>query len=200
MGAARVLSIATWPFLAVSLVPRLGRARSTVLDAQVRRRRACHTEHVTRRLLSWTGLDDPTRVDHASVELGKDWMRAISSACSQQFTTCWELDVASGWQTWSLHVTARGFRWSRTLELTRSVTSEWSAVADHNGTSDLPDPGLHDASSLTGATDCDLGLCPLTNTMPIRRLGLLDRHVARTRLVMALVEVPSLRVLRSDQL
>lgn len=35
--------------------------------------------------------------------------------------------------------------------------------------------------------------------MPIRRLRLLDGGVAPTRLVMAWVEMPSLRVLRSEQ-
>lgn len=152
------------------------------------------------RLLSWTGLDDSARVDHASVELGDDWMRAIGTARSQEFTTCWELDVGKGWQTRALHVTARGFGWSRTLDLTRSATDEWSAVADHHGTVDLPDPGLSDPGGLDGAIDCDLGLCPVTNTMPIRRLGLLDRDVDETHLVMAWVEVPSLRVLRSEQI
>jgi uncharacterized protein len=155
---------------------------------------------VAYRLLSWVGLDDSARVDHASVELGDDWMRAIGSARSQEFSTCWELDVARGWQTRALHVTARGFGWSRTLDLTRSATDGWSAVADHHGTVDLPDPGLSDSGGLDGATDCDLGLCPVTNTMPIRRLGLLDRDVDETHLVMAWVEVPSLQVLRSEQI
>ena len=42
-------------------------------------------------------------------------------------------------------------------------------------------------------------LCPVTNTMPIRRLGPLGRDVDDTHLVVAWVEVPSLRVLLSDQ-
>lgn len=154
---------------------------------------------MTHRLLSGTGLDDFARVDHASVELGDDWMRAIGSARSEHVTTCWELDVAKGWQTCALHVTARGFGWSRTLGLTRSATKEGPSVVDSHGAVDLPGPGLSDPSSLDGAIDCDLWLCPLTNTMPIRRLGLLDRDVDDTHLVMASVEVPSLRVLRSDQ-
>ncbi|WP_298455964.1 putative glycolipid-binding domain-containing protein [uncultured Cellulomonas sp.] len=154
---------------------------------------------MTDRLLSWTGVDDPARVDHASVQLGDDWMRAIGSSRSKRFTTSWELDVAEGWQTRALKVTARGFGWSRTLELSRSARGRWSAVADHHGSIDLPEPGLGEPDSLDGATDCDLGLCPVTNTMPIRRLGVLDHDVDDKHLVMAWVEVPSLRVLRSDQ-
>ena len=42
-------------------------------------------------------------------------------------------------------------------------------------------------------------MCPLTNTMPIRRLGLLEAHVASTQLIMAWVDMPSLQVIASDQ-
>lgn len=154
---------------------------------------------MNRRLLSWAGVDDPDRSDHASVELGEDGMRAIGASLSQDFVTSWELDVAPGWVTRRLQVTTRGFGWSRTLDLARSPAGRWSAVTDHHGHVDLPDPGLDDSDGLRDAVDCDLGLCPVTNTMPIRRLGLLDRPVVDTHLVMAWVEVPSLRVLRSDQ-
>ncbi|WP_329315888.1 MULTISPECIES: putative glycolipid-binding domain-containing protein [unclassified Streptomyces] len=47
-----------------------------------------------------------------------------------------------------------------------------------------------------GALDCDLGLCPLTNTVPVRRHGL---HLAREQgpgqqFLMARVAVPELTV------
>ena len=42
-------------------------------------------------------------------------------------------------------------------------------------------------------------MCPLTNTMPIRRLGLLEAPVASTPLIMAWVDMPSLQVIASDQ-
>ncbi|MUK03433.1 hypothetical protein GM708_16900 [Vibrio cholerae] len=62
---------------------------------------------------------------------------------------------------------------------------------------DLPSPGLVDAER--GATDCDLDACPLTNTMPIRRLCLLGQNVSDTTPVMAWVDVPSLRTICGDQ-
>jgi hypothetical protein len=157
------------------------------------------TATMIERLLSWSGLDDPSRIDLATVQLSTDSMRAIGGARSDWFTSSWELDIASGWSTRALRVTTRGFGWSRTLELARSTTGVWSARAAQWGDSGLPKPGLDDRGSLDGAIDCDLGLCPLTNTMPIRRLGLLDHNVEDTHLVMAWVEMPSLRVLRSDQ-
>lgn len=154
---------------------------------------------VTEHRLTWIGVDDASRVDLACVELGTASMRAIGSARARYFSSSWEVDVADGWVTRALRVTTRGFGWERSLDLTRSDTGEWVAETSTRGDIDLPPPGLTDTGSLDGAVDCDLGLCPVTNTMPIRRLGLLERDVGETRLVMAWVEVPSLRVRRSDQ-
>ena len=126
-------------------------------------------------------------------------MRAVGGSCADTFSTSWELEVAEGWQTRALRVTVRGFGWSRRLDLTRSAAGDWFAAVARHGEVDLPEPGLDDPGSVAGAIDCDLALCPVTNTMPIRRLRLLDREVGDTHLVMAWVEVPSLRVLRSDQ-
>lgn len=154
---------------------------------------------MTERLVTWTGVDDASRVDLAAVELRDDSMRAIGSSRTSWFASAWELDVAPGWITRRLVVTSRGFGWSRTLELARSETGAWTADASHSGTSELPTPGLAPVTDLTRAVDCDLGLCPVTNTMPIRRLGVLGGGVAETHLVMAWVDMPSLRVIRSDQ-
>lgn len=126
--------------------------------------------------------------------------RAVGGAQTRHFSSSWELDVAAEWTTRALRVTTRGFGWSRSLELIRSAEGRWSAEASTGGDTQLPPPGLADPGILDGAIDCDLGLCPVTNTMPIRRLGLLDRQVEETRLIMAWVEMPSLRVLRSEQL
>jgi hypothetical protein len=150
------------------------------------------------RLLAWTG-DAPERLETASVRLGAEGMRAIGGARAAWYVTDWELDVDDGWRTRALRVSARGFGWWRTLDLERSPQGDWRAEAQQSGDVVLPAAGLADPSSVAGALDCDLGLCPLTNTMPIRRHGLLDADVPETALVMAWVEVPSLRVLRSEQ-
>jgi hypothetical protein len=53
---------------------------------------------------------------------------------------------------------------------------------------------------LNPALDVDLGFTPLTNTLPIRRLGLLDAPVGASRaVVVAWVLVPSLAVVESSQ-
>ncbi len=38
----------------------------------------------------------------------------------------------------------------------------------------------------------------MTNTMPIRRLGLLENDVARTPFIMAWIDMPSMHVIASD--
>jgi hypothetical protein len=151
------------------------------------------------RVLAWVGDDDPGRIETASIRFGADGMQAIGGARTASYVTDWELEVGDGWRTRALHVTARGFGWWRTLDLRRSPEGEWDANAQRSGDVDLSAPGLADSSTVTRALDCDLGLCPVTNTMPIRRLGLLDSDEPETALVMAWVEVPSLRVIRSEQ-
>jgi hypothetical protein len=71
-------------------------------------------------------------------------------------------------------------------------------------------PGSEDPSTLQAALDVDIGGCPLTNTLPIRRLGLLEaimspargagRPVGAQRTIdVAWVLVPSLEVVVSTQ-
>lgn len=150
-------------------------------------------------MYTWRGIDDPDRIDHASVSFAQDSMSTHGVSLTPSYASSWQLDVGSGWVTRSLCANIQGDKWGRSLVLTRDGSGEWSIDAKAWGDIDLPAPGLADTASLQGAIDCDLGLCPLTNTMPIRRLGLLDQSVSDTALVMAWVDVPSLRVLRSDQ-
>lgn len=148
----------------------------------------------------WRGVDDPSRVETAVVRFGEDCLSAHGGSVARDYATAWHLRVGAGWVTEELAVSSFGDDWKRSLVLSRDSSGYWSIDADQLGEVDLPAPGLQDPSILLGAIDCDLGLCPLTNIMPIRRLGLLSRQVMPTPLVMAWVDVPSLRVLRSEQL
>ncbi|WP_295010699.1 putative glycolipid-binding domain-containing protein [uncultured Microbacterium sp.] len=148
----------------------------------------------------WTSLPDGDRTDEAHLQLTSEGMYAFGTAIAPDYALSWRLDAGEGWVTRELRVTAEAFEWSRSLVLRRSPDGVWSSQTNSMGSVGLPDPGLADPESLSTALDCDLGLCPVTNTMPIRRLGLLEREVPPTPLIMAWVEVPSLRVLRSDQL
>ncbi len=152
------------------------------------------------RMVTWAGVDDdPERLDRATIDLAPDAMRAFGSSHTRSFATGWSLDVGPGWVTRSIGVTCRGLGWWRSLTLTRHPDGRWESRQDAEGDPDLPAPGLADPASVEGALDCDLGLSPVTNTMPVRRLRLLDDVVPPTPLVLAWIDVPSLQVVRDEQ-
>jgi hypothetical protein len=152
----------------------------------------------TVRALAWRGLDDPRRFDSAVVRSHARRLSATGASSAPGYATAWVLETAADWVTATLRVQALGPGWGRTVELARSPEGAWACTSTSWGSADLPVPGLADPSVLDGAADCDLGLCPFTNTMPILRSGVLS-GAASTDLVIALVDVPSLAVLPSAQ-
>ncbi|MHA7277226.1 putative glycolipid-binding domain-containing protein [Arthrobacter sp. HLT1-21] len=149
---------------------------------------------------SWQGSDDPGRLDTATINLETNRLTAHGTSRTADYAVSWALATASGWVTQRLTVTVHGQGWSRHLELMRSDDGVWSSETLSAGDTDLPEPGISDPEGLAGALDCDLGLCPVTNTMPILRLNLVSGDgapVGETELTMARVEVPSLRVVPS---
>ena len=97
----------------------------------------------------------------------------------------YELTTGDDYVTRALDVIVHSATDTRTLEL-RHESGGWTASGDP-----LP--------NLSGAVDCDLGLCPLTNTMPILRAEL---HIkpGRHEFLMAWVGVPDLIVRPSRQI
>ena len=151
---------------------------------------------------SWQGEDDPARIDTATINLETDRLTAHGTSRTADYAVSWALATTLGWVTQRLTVTVHGQGWSRHLELTRSDDGVWSSETLSSGDTDLPKPGIADPEGMAGALDCDLGLCPVTNTMPILRLNLVSGDgapVDETALTMAWVEVPSLRVIPSEQ-
>ncbi len=153
----------------------------------------------TVRRIEWQGVDDPGRRDTALVRVEADALVAAGASVADTWTSAWSLETAPGWATRRLVVRTQGPGWARSLVLERDDEGAWFAETTEEGDADLPAPGLDDPHLLDGAVDCDLGLNPLTNTLPIRRLGLLTAAVPETDLVMALVGMPSLAVERSPQ-
>jgi uncharacterized protein len=109
----------------------------------------------------------------------------------------YELATAEGFVTTSLRVGAQGAGWRRALVLGRAAGGTWTVMAEADGEVGLDPPG-GDAAPLFGALDCDLGLSPLTNTMPVLRHRLLDGG-GPVDLLMAWVAVPDLTVVPSAQ-
>jgi hypothetical protein len=106
------------------------------------------------------------------------------------------LQTGSRFVTSALRVQTRGLGWHRTLQLKRHDGS-WTIEARSEGNVELPDPG-GDPAALEGAVDCDLGLSPLTNTMPVLRHDL-HRQGGPIDFLMAWVAVPGLSVHPSEQ-
>jgi hypothetical protein len=107
------------------------------------------------------------------------------------------VEAPEGLVTARMEVDARGDGWRRRLVLRRAAGGRWSIEAAGEGDAPLPPPG-GDPDALEGALDCDLGLSPATNSMPILRHGLLDGG-GPVELLMAWVSVPDLAVSPSRQ-
>ncbi|MEU9607078.1 putative glycolipid-binding domain-containing protein [Streptomyces sp. NPDC048057] len=106
----------------------------------------------------------------------------------------YELRTGTAFVTRELTVTAESADGVRTVVLRRDDDGRWSVDGE-------PRPDLD------GALDCDLGLCPLTNTMPVLRHGLhlvdgpggAERSGVEREFLMAWVSVPDLTVSPSAQ-
>lgn len=108
-----------------------------------------------------------------------------------------ELETAEGFVTTRLWVRTEGKGWSRELDLRRQSSGDWVWEAGSEGDADLPWLG-GSRRDVEGALDCDLGLSPLTNSMPILRHGLHEGG-GPIDFVMAWVSVPDLGIHRSLQ-
>ncbi|MGI5379623.1 putative glycolipid-binding domain-containing protein [Streptomyces sp. CA-251387] len=141
----------------------------------------------TSRVSTWE-VSESQGIETAWIELGGDALRARGRAVGttpEPYWISYELDTADGFVTRRLQVTAESTDGVRTVDLRHDGAGRWTANGER-----LPD--------VDGALDCDLGLCPLTNTMPVLRHGL---HLApgEREFVMAWVSVPDLTVLPSQQ-
>jgi hypothetical protein len=154
---------------------------------------------MARRQLTWSGLDE-WRSEVASVELEADSLRANGTQVGVEplaYRLNYELEVGSGWITSRLRVQVSGSDWARELDLRHDGDGGWDADASEEGDVPLPPPG-GEAEAVRGALDCDLGLCPLTNVMPVRRHSLHQRP-GEIDFLMAWVSVPDLSLHASRQ-
>ncbi|GAA1845034.1 putative glycolipid-binding domain-containing protein [Asanoa iriomotensis] len=120
----------------------------------------------------------------------------------------YELIADDNWQAARLDVSCEGAGWMRTIRMQRA-TGRWRATTGEQGDLDaalvaagqrrVGFPGIEDASRLERALDVDLGGSPLTNTLVIRRLGLLNATPDRPYNVLAAwVLLPSLEIIAAE--
>ena len=146
------------------------------------------------RSVAWA-KDDPFGVEYAELRIADSALAASGVAIGTAplpYRLDYELETRADFVTTRLHVVSRGEGWRRELDLRRDERGAWSIDATVEGAVDLPPPG-GDPSILEGALDCDLGLSPVTNTMPILRHGLLHSG-GPIVFAMAWVAVPDLSV------
>jgi hypothetical protein len=127
-------------------------------------------------------------LETAWVQRGEGVLRARGRAVGtdpEPYWVTYDLDTADRFVTRRLRVTVESADGSRTLDLRHDGGGGWIANGER-----LPD--------VDGALDCDLGLCPLTNTMPVIRHGL-HRAPGELEFLMAWVSVPDLTVRPSRQ-
>ena len=125
---------------------------------------------------AWATLDAEARTLTAS---GRS-----SGLRPQPYWVAYEFESDTDYVTRRMWVETRTEAGTSTLELLRHG-GHWTV----NG---APRPDLD------AALDCDLAACPLTNTMPILRDRINEGRADRSY-VMAFIQVPGLRVVRSEQ-
>jgi 2,7-dihydroxy-5-methyl-1-naphthoate 7-O-methyltransferase len=150
----------------------------------------------TRRSVAWV-KEEPFGVEFAEIDLAPERLAAKGVAIGVEplsYRLDYTLETETGFVTSRLHVVSRGESWRRSLGL-RHAEGAWTIDADQEGDVALT-PAGGDPASLSGALDCDLGLSPVTNLMPVLRHDLLSGRPA-FEITTAWVSVPDLSV-RAD--
>ena len=155
---------------------------------------------------------DTTGVEHALVDARTGlYARGTAVAVDPIAYTCrYELRTDPSWVTARVDVAAEGAGWVRTVRL-ELAAGRWRVTASEQGDLDAALtaaghagaglPGTEDPDLLYGAYDVDLAGSPLTNTLPIRRLGLAKAETGVAhRLSVVWVLLPSLEVIQADQI
>lgn len=153
-----------------------------------------------RALVVWEGVGE-WRAEVCDVRLTGSGMTASGTQTGVSplpYRMHYRLDATfEGFVTRSLEVLVTTAGGNRRLQLVHDGGGGWAATTEVSGAWDLPPPG-GDLAAVTGALDCDLGLCPATNTMPVLRHGL-HRAPGERDFLMAWVSVPDLGVFPSRQ-
>lgn len=135
--------------------------------------------------------------------------RGTALAASPVPYTCrYEIATDDAWATTRCEVTVEGAGFQRSARLEHAA-GRWRVTAAEQGNLDAAllaaghsradQPGCDDPGTLYAAVDVDLGGSPLTNTLPIRRLGVLNNPGVRYTVEVAWILVPSLVVVAATQ-
>jgi hypothetical protein len=138
-------------------------------------------------------------VDESDGVRASGWALGAGGRPAVPYQCGYSLRCDPAWRTTGLEVRTQGGGWSRTVKLERE-SGGWRVRASETGRLDTSQPGADLPETFRTALDVDLGRSPLTNTLPIRRLGLLGAAPGTSREVtVAWVEVPTLAVIADTQ-
>jgi hypothetical protein len=140
------------------------------------------------RLVLWRGRDS-WRAEASWVQIEEDRMSAHGTqlgSSPEPYRLDYSLRTGPEFVTEALELSLLMGGALRRRLLVRGPDGSWTV-------DDEPLPEVEEA------LDCDLGLCPLTNTMPVLRHGMLAPGAQPHDFVMAWVAVPDLSVHRSEQ-
>jgi hypothetical protein len=138
-------------------------------------------------MLVWA-VDAITGFDTAWVDVEEERLTAEGQQVGlkpRPYSVRYRLETAEAFVTARMTVESRWDGGTAALDLRRDAEHGWTVDGE-------PRPELAEG------LDLDLAACPLTNTMPILRHGL-HRGPGERKLLMAFIEVPSLRVVPSRQ-
>jgi hypothetical protein len=143
--------------------------------------------------------DDPFGVEFAEIDLNPRSLSARGIAIASAPTPYrleYTLETTTDYITSRLLVTSRGEGWRRRLDLRRNRRGRWNISVDEDGEVGLPAAGGRESMFDPYVLDCDLGLSPVTNLMPVLRHDLLSGG-GPVEVTTAWVSVPDLG-LRAD--
>jgi hypothetical protein len=133
------------------------------------------------------------------------FVRGLAFSADPTVYCCrYELSTDDEWVSNRFEATVEGPGWLRTLRMERAA-GRWRVTTAEQGNLNAvvrsaPFPGSEEPGRLSDALDVDLYASPLTNTLPIRRLGLLGQPPGTTRTITAAwILLPSLAVLPLEQ-
>ena len=149
------------------------------------------------RLVIWSGLDG-ARWEAAHLVLTHYGVTARGTQIAVDpipYNLDYRLEAPDNFVTRLLDIRVRGAGWSRSLTLRHDGAGSWDWNSKEEGEVKLDPAGgdLALATELSDAVDCDLGLSPVTNLMPIRRHKL-NVNDGAADIVVAWVSVPDLKL------
>jgi uncharacterized protein len=145
--------------------------------------------------------DKPFGTEFVEVSIGRETLSATGVAIGSDprpYRLEYQLTTTRRYVTARLSVRTAGDGWRRELVLERAdQTGSWQCTTEAEGVLERPAPG-GDLALVAAALDCDLGLSPLTNSMPVLRHRLHEGG-GPLEFTTAWVAVPELAVYPSRQ-